>query len=103
MVVNPIDAIAVTFRNTIQTQNGQWVTSLPYNIQMVESDEVPAGKAIFFVKGQYMACVLYKSCLVLANAGRFFTPYSVVACIGLANGSVEDTDNGRGKCSTQCE
>ena len=55
------------------------------------------------VKGQYMACVLYKSCLVLANAGRFFTPYSVVACIGLANGSVEDTDNGRGKCSTQCE
>lgn len=57
MVVNPIDAIAVTFRNTIQTQNGQWVTSLPYNIQMVESEEVPAGKAVFFVKGQYMAAV----------------------------------------------
>lgn len=56
-----------------------------------------------------MACVLYKSCLVLANAGRFFTPYSVVASIALANGSVEETDNGRGeqaskddwRCSSQ--
>ncbi|KAL5457901.1 hypothetical protein PMIN06_003622 [Paraphaeosphaeria minitans] len=53
------------------------------------------------VKGQYMACVLYKSCLVLANAGRFFTPYSVVASIALANGSIEETDNGRGlQCHT---
>ncbi|KAL1611975.1 hypothetical protein SLS60_000198 [Paraconiothyrium brasiliense] len=49
------------------------------------------------VKGQYMACVLYKSCLVLANAGRFFTPYSVAASITLANGSIDETDNGRGE------
>ncbi|KAJ4292492.1 hypothetical protein N0V90_009154 [Kalmusia sp. IMI 367209] len=53
------------------------------------------------VKGQYMVCVLYKSCLVLANAGRFFTPYSVIASIALANGSIEETDNGRGlQCHT---
>ncbi|KAJ8114750.1 hypothetical protein OPT61_g3440 [Boeremia exigua] len=53
------------------------------------------------VKGQYMICVLYKSCLVLATASRFCTPYTVVACISLANGSVEEPDNGRGiQCHT---
>ncbi|MGD6894295.1 phage major capsid protein [Bacillus infantis] len=57
MVINPIDAVAVSFRNTIQTANGQWVMSLPYNIQTVESEEVPVGKALFFVKGQYVAAV----------------------------------------------
>lgn len=55
MVVNPIDAIAVQARNTIQTASGQFVTALPYNIQMVESEEVPVGKAVFFVKGYYTA------------------------------------------------
>lgn len=43
-----------------------------------------------------MICVLYKSCLVLATTSRFFTPYNVVACISLANGSIEEPDNGRG-------
>ena len=57
MVVNPIDAIGVQARNTIQTANGQWVMALPYNIQVVESEEVPVGKAIFFVKGQYLAAI----------------------------------------------
>lgn len=57
MVVNPIDAIAVAFRNTIQTANGQWVMALPYNIVPIESEEVPVGKAIFFVKGQYVAAI----------------------------------------------
>ncbi|MDX8288840.1 phage major capsid protein [Metabacillus indicus] len=57
MVVNPIDAIAVQARNTIQTANGQWVMALPYNIQVVESEEVPVGKSIFFVKGQYTAAI----------------------------------------------
>lgn len=57
MVVNPIDAISVQFRNTIQTANGQWVTSLPYNIQVVESEEIGEKKALFFVKGQYLAAV----------------------------------------------
>lgn len=57
MVVNPIDAIAVQARNTIQTATGQWVTSLPYNIRVVESDEMPVGKALFFVQGQYTAAL----------------------------------------------
>lgn len=49
------------------------------------------------VKGQYVVCVLYKSCLVLATAARFFTPYNAVACISLANASIEEPDNGRGR------
>ncbi|WP_226619866.1 phage major capsid protein [Cytobacillus firmus] len=57
MVVNPIDAIGVQARNTIQTSNGQWVMALPYNIQVVESEEVPVGKALFFVKGRYLAAI----------------------------------------------
>jgi hypothetical protein len=48
------------------------------------------------VKGQYMVCALYKSCLVLATTSRLFTPYNVVASIPLANGSIEEPDNGRG-------
>ncbi|WP_429683208.1 phage major capsid protein [Bacillus cereus] len=57
MVVNPVDAIGVQARNTMQTANGQWVMALPYNIQTVESEEVPVGKALFFVKGQYIAAI----------------------------------------------
>jgi HK97 family phage major capsid protein len=57
MVVNPIDAIKVQIGNTIQTVNGQWVTNLPYNISPIESEEVPEGKALFFVKGAYLAAI----------------------------------------------
>lgn len=57
MVVNPVDAIGVQARNTIQTTTGQWVMALPYNIQVVESEEIPTGKALFFVKGQYLAAI----------------------------------------------
>jgi len=57
MVVNPVDAIGVQARNTIQTASGQWVMALPYNIQVVESEEVPVGRALFFVKGQYLAAI----------------------------------------------
>lgn len=57
MVVNPVDSIGVQARNTIQTSTGQWVMALPYNIQTVESEEVPVGKALFFVKGQYLAAI----------------------------------------------
>jgi len=57
MLVNPVDAISVQFRNTIQTSNGQWVTSLPYNIDPVESEEIPVGKALFFVKNAYLAAI----------------------------------------------
>ena len=57
MVVNPIDRIAVQMRNTIQTSNGQWVTALPYNIQLVESEVVAPGEALFFVRGEYLAAL----------------------------------------------
>lgn len=57
MVVNPVDAISVQFRNTIQTSNGQWVTALPYNVKVIESEEIPENKALFFVKGEYIAAV----------------------------------------------
>lgn len=57
MLVNPVDAISVQFRNTIQTSNGQWVTALPYNIQVVESEEIPTGKTLFFVQGSYLAAI----------------------------------------------
>jgi len=57
MLVNPVDAISVQARNTIQTANGQWVTALPYNIQVIESEEIPEKKALFFVKGEYLAAI----------------------------------------------
>ncbi|SDM14826.1 phage major capsid protein [Sediminibacillus halophilus] len=57
MVVNPVDSISVQARNTIQTANGQWVMSLPYNIKPIESEEVPVGKALFFVQGKYLAAL----------------------------------------------
>lgn len=57
MVVNPIDAIKVQAGHTIQTDTGQWVTTLPYNIQTIESEEIPENKALFFVKGKYLAAI----------------------------------------------
>ena len=57
MVVNPVDAIAIRARNTIQTANGQWVMSLPYNIDPVTSKQIPVGKAVFFVQGEYTAAL----------------------------------------------
>lgn len=78
MVVNPIDAISVQARNTIQTANGQWVTALPYNIQVVESEEMQEGKALFFVKGEYIAAIAggykinkYRETLALEDANLY--------------------------------
>jgi hypothetical protein len=44
-----------------------------------------------------MVCALYKSCLVLATTNRLFASYNVVASIALANATIEESDNGRGK------
>ena len=57
MVVNPIDKIKIEVGNTIQTDNGQWVLNLPFNIKPIESEEVPEGKVLFFVKGKYLAAI----------------------------------------------
>lgn len=78
MVVNPVDAISVQARNTIQTANGQWVTALPYNIQVIESEEIGEKKALFFVKGQYLAAIAggyrinrYKETLAIEDADLY--------------------------------
>lgn len=57
MVVNPIDLLAVNARHTIQNDAGTFVTNLPYNLNVVESEEIPVGKAVFFVKGEYIAAI----------------------------------------------
>ncbi|KAF2494069.1 hypothetical protein BU16DRAFT_528226 [Lophium mytilinum] len=53
-------------------------------------------------KGQYMICVLYKTCLILATTDpSSYKIYNVVAAISLANGSIEPPSNGRGlQCHT---
>lgn len=57
MVVNPIDLLAVNARHTIQNDSGVFVTNLPYNLKVVESEEIPVGKAVFFVQGEYIAAI----------------------------------------------
>ncbi|KAF2401744.1 hypothetical protein EJ06DRAFT_575053 [Trichodelitschia bisporula] len=53
------------------------------------------------VKGQYMICILYRSCLVLGVAAKESGKYTVMAVIPLLNGVVEAPDNGRGlQCHT---
>ncbi|CDQ17948.1 phage major capsid protein [Halobacillus karajensis] len=57
MVVNPFDKISVQANATVQNANGAYVTNLPFNPTIVESQFVPKGKAVFFVKGEYLAAV----------------------------------------------
>lgn len=49
------------------------------------------------VKGQFTICILYRSCLLLAIAGRNTAQYNVAAILPLLNGSIAEPDNGRGK------
>jgi predicted short-subunit dehydrogenase-like oxidoreductase (DUF2520 family) len=46
--------------------------------------------------GQYMVCVLYKSCILIATVAKSVSCYHVVAVIPLANASIQEPDNGRG-------
>lgn len=57
LVVNPFDNFDIQASATIQNQAGAYVTNLPFNPQIVESEFVPQGKVIFFVQGQYLAAV----------------------------------------------
>ncbi|KAL1630520.1 hypothetical protein SLS56_004794 [Neofusicoccum ribis] len=53
------------------------------------------------IEGKYMLCILFKSCLLLAQVDKSSSSYEVVATITLANGSIESPDNGRGlQCHT---
>ena len=55
IAVNPADKPWLVAAHTVQTANGQWVTSLPFNIDVVASEFVPQGKAIGFVAERYYA------------------------------------------------
>lgn len=57
MVVNPVDNFDIQASATIQNANGAYVTNLPFNPQIVESEFVAAGTVIFFVQGQYLAVI----------------------------------------------
>lgn len=57
LVVNPINAIDIQAAATHQNVSGVYVTALPFNIELIESDQIEAGKALFFVKGKYLAAV----------------------------------------------
>ena len=48
------------------------------------------------VQGDYMVCLLFKSCLLLARLGAGGATYEITAGIGLSDLRVEETDNGRG-------
>jgi hypothetical protein len=49
------------------------------------------------VDSQYLICLLYRDFLILASAAKNDPIYTVQACIGLCELSVEEVDNGRGK------
>lgn len=57
MVVNPVDNFDIQASATIQNANGAYVTNLPFNPQIVESEFVTEGTVIFFVQGQYLAVI----------------------------------------------
>jgi len=57
MVVNPFDALGIEANATSLNANGNYITSLPFNPTFVQSTQVPEGKAVFFVKGEYIAAV----------------------------------------------
>ncbi|WP_052158661.1 phage major capsid protein [Halobacillus sp. BBL2006] len=57
MVTNPFDTFKVQAAATTQNANGVYVTNLPFNPIMSESVFVPQGKAVFFVRGEYIAAM----------------------------------------------
>ncbi|MGW7930603.1 phage major capsid protein [Staphylococcus xylosus] len=54
-IVNPSDQFLVKSQYTIQTLNGNWVTSLPFNVDVVASTHVDSGKLVAMVGERYHA------------------------------------------------
>lgn len=78
MVTNPFDTFDIKANATIQNANGAYVTNLPFNPVMTESQFVPEGKVLFFVRGEYIAAIggqmdvkRYKETLALEDADVF--------------------------------
>lgn len=57
MVVSPMDAWKVRAQYTHLNSNGVYVTALPFNLDIVESEAQDAGEALTFVRGRYDAYV----------------------------------------------
>jgi hypothetical protein len=53
------------------------------------------------IKGAYVICVLFESCLLLASCDEDSSKYRVLVGIALANATIEETDNAKGlQCHT---
>lgn len=57
IVVNSDDALEIESASTFQTPNGQWVTSLPFGLRIIESDVMADGKALVVATNRYLAAV----------------------------------------------
>ncbi|AKG74369.1 phage major capsid protein [Salinicoccus halodurans] len=61
LLVNPQDQFLVQAQYTMQTQNGAWVTSLPYNLEVVASEHIAQGKLAAVVGPRYYAVMTGES------------------------------------------
>lgn len=57
LVVNPTDAWVINAQHTTLNANGVYVTALPFNTQIIESEAQAPGKVLSFVKGRYDAYI----------------------------------------------
>ncbi len=55
LLVNPSEQYLIQANYTVQNVNGQWITSLPFNLDVVPSEFVEKGKIIAFVADRYHA------------------------------------------------
>ncbi|MDE9802787.1 phage major capsid protein [Staphylococcus pseudintermedius] len=68
ILVNPDQLFAIQAKYTIQNANGQWVTSLPFNLDILPSEFVEKGKIIAFVPSRYYA--MYKGATQIREYGE---------------------------------
>lgn len=68
LLVNPDQLFAIQAKYTIQNANGQWVTSLPFNLDVLPSEFVEVGTVIAFVPSRYYA--MYKGATQIREYGE---------------------------------
>ncbi|MBA8761720.1 phage major capsid protein [Staphylococcus coagulans] len=68
LLVNPDQLFAIQAKYTIQNANGQWVTSLPFNLDILPSEFVEKGEIIAFVPSRYYA--MYKGATQIREYGE---------------------------------
>ncbi|EJL8315764.1 phage major capsid protein [Staphylococcus pseudintermedius] len=68
LLVNPDQLFVIQAKYTIQNANGQWVTSLPFNLDILPSEFVEKGKIIAFVPSRYYA--MYKGATQIREYGE---------------------------------